>query len=94
MPKSTSEEGSKEITIYKDKENDSPDFPVVLAVSTIPALISDIKTFLELESEKSIAGIVTSYNETLKIITNPKMLPPVATVTVVFKKGKYYFQMV
>ena len=84
----------KEITITQNKDQDSPDFPAVLAISTIPTLIDDIKTFLELDSWKPIAGIVTCSNDTFKIVTHPKHLPPEATVSVISKKGKDYFKLI
>ena len=79
----------KEITITKNQDQDSPDFPAVLAISTIPTLIDDIKTFLELDSWKPIAGIVTCSNDTFKIVTHPE-----ATVSVISKKGKDYFKLI
>ena len=84
---------SRDITVFKSIEEDesSPDFPIVLPLSTISELVKDLEKFLGVAG---VSGIVTFHNSSLKILTNIRQLPVEATVSVIKKKGSDYFKLV
>ena len=90
LPKGPTEREIEEITIFKNVEPDqeSPDFPLKLGVTTMDALKIDILNFLENNDE--IAGIVTIHNDSFRIISQKSDLPNEATVQIITKKGKKY----
>ena len=95
MPKTNTCEVVREITVFKSAEENSPDFPIVLPLSSIPELVRDLETFVGVgDGEGSVAGIVSKHDGILKIVTNIRQLPLEATLSLIMKKGKSYFQLV
>jgi hypothetical protein len=82
---------SREITVFKTLEDESsPDFPMVLPLSTISELVRDLETFVGVQG---VSGIVTFHDSSLKILTNIRQLPLEATVSLIKKKGRDYFKL-
>ena len=75
------------------EDESSPDFPIVLPLSTIPELVKDLETFVGIGCG-GVAGIVTSHDRSLKIVTNIRQLPLEATVSVIQKNGKAYLKLI
>ena len=80
-----------EVTISKASDDDSPEFPIVLGVSTMETFISDVKRYLGVSD--IVSGIVIQYYMSLKMITQTKDLLKEASVEVILKKGKNYIKM-
>ena len=80
-----------ELTLSKAADNDSPDFPIEIQVTTMEDLISDIKEYLDCSDP--IAGIVVSLSNSVTIVTQKNKLPKEATVDTIVKKNKTYIRM-
>lgn len=88
----TDSQQQQELKLHKEAEDeDSPEFPAIIYLSTMDNLVKDIKSYLIYSG--AVAGVVVRNSEGVNIITDPKQAPREALVKIVNKKGKDYFSL-